>query len=290
MEEQKKTVTGPVIRVVNCCYSYDSKNNSLEDINLSIPENDFAAIIGQNGCGKSTLLKNICGLLRPSSGEIFINGKNSKNFSVSAISREIGFVMQNPDSQLFTDTVYKEVSFALRNIYKNDLSLNEAEIRLRTEQALAAVGLAGQKNAFPLALSRGDRKKTVIAAVLAMGCKTIILDEPDANQDNYGCRLIMDTVRGLNKQGYTIIFVTHNMSLAAEYAHRLIVMGANKIRMDGTPAEIFYRVDELAQLRIVPPQIVGLCLGLQKELKQQFKLDVLDAAQLGEALLRSKKS
>ena len=277
MEEEKPSV----IKVVNCCYSYDSLNNSLENVNLSIAENDFAAIIGQNGCGKSTLLKNICGLLRPSRGEIFINGKNSKELSVSAISREIGFVMQNPDVQLFTDTVYKEVSFALRN-----LDLNETEIRLRCEQALSAVGLEQQRDAFPLALNRGDRKKTVIAAVLAMGCKTIILDEPDANQDNYGSHLIMDIARNLNSQGYTIIFVTHNMSLAAEYAGRLIVMNGKGIYMDGNPVEIFYRADELAGLRIVPPQIVRLSMGLQKELP--LKSDALDAAKLGETLLRSR--
>jgi len=278
MEEEKH----PVIRVVNCCYSYDSLNNSLENVNLSIAENDFAAIIGQNGCGKSTLLKNICGLLRPSRGEIFINGKNSKELSVSAISREIGFVMQNPDVQLFTDTVYKEVSFALRN-----LGLSETEIRHRCEQALSAVGLEQQRDAFPLALSRGDRKKTVIAAVLAMGCKTIVLDEPDANQDNYGSHLIMDIARNLNSQGYTILFVTHNMSLAAEYAGRLIVMNRKGICMDGTPGEIFYRADELASLRIVPPQIVRLSLGLQKELP--LKSDALDAVKLGETLLRSRR-
>ena len=221
-EEQR-----PTIRIVNLSHSYDSINNSLEDVNVSIAQNDFVAIIGQNGCGKSTLLKNICGLLRPSRGEIFIRGNNLKDLPLSAISAEIGFVMQNPDTQLFTDTVYSEVSFALRNA-----GMPEAEIRHRVDAALSAVGLEEQRDAFPLALNRGDRRKTVIAAVLAMGSRIIVLDEPDAGLDYRGSRRIMDIAGDLNSQGYTIIFVSHNMPLVEEYARRLIVMSGKSIIMD----------------------------------------------------------
>jgi energy-coupling factor transport system ATP-binding protein len=189
--------------------------------------------------------------------------------------------MQNPDAQLFTDTVYREVSFGLKN-----LGLPESEIRSRTEAALLETGLENQRDAFPLALNRGDRAKTVIASVLAMGPRIIILDEPDTGQDYRGSLRIMDIARGLHKQGYTIIFVTHNMSLAAEYARRLIVMSGKGIFMDGSPGEIFYRADELAVARIIPPQIVRLSLELRKELK--LELNALSAAELGQALLRKK--
>jgi energy-coupling factor transport system ATP-binding protein len=212
-------LTPPAVKITNLSYSYNSVITPIKNFNLTIENNDFAAIAGQNGCGKTTLLKIIAGLLRQDKGEIHIRGKNSKDLPVSAISKEIGFVMQNPDCQLFSDTVYREVSFALKN-----LKLPESEIRDRTESALSAVGLKDKRGAFPLALSRGERAKTVIASVLAMGCKIIILDEPDAALDYRGCRSIMDTAGELNTNGYTIIFVSHNMPLISEYAKRLIVM------------------------------------------------------------------
>ncbi|MCL1992042.1 MAG: energy-coupling factor ABC transporter ATP-binding protein [Spirochaetes bacterium] len=292
MEVEKRAV----IQVVDCTHSYDLvkssdfARNSFEDVNLSVMENDFVAIIGQNGCGKSSLLKNICGLLKPVRGEIFIGGKNQKELSVSAISREIGFVMQNPDAQLFSDTVYGEVSFALRN-----LRLGDAEIKYRTEEAMSLMGITGQRDAFPLALNRGDRKKTVIAAVLAMGCRTIVLDEPDANQDNYGSCLIMDALASLNSGGYTIVFVTHNMSLAAEYSNRVIVMSDKRIRMDGSPQEVFYRADELSSFRLLSPQIARLSIGLQKKLPVMRNggnaagIHTLCIKDFADALLRSKK-
>jgi energy-coupling factor transport system ATP-binding protein len=164
------------------------------------------------------LLKIITGLLRPSAGEVFVRGKSTKGLSISDISKEIGFVMQNPDNQLFTDSVYNEVAFALKNA-----RLPKAEIRQRVEEALKTVGLE-ESDAFPHALSRADRTKTVIACVLAMGCKIIVFDEADAGQDYKGAMLIMNIAKELHEKGYTIIFVTHNMSLVQEYAHRLITM------------------------------------------------------------------
>jgi energy-coupling factor transport system ATP-binding protein len=212
---------------------------ALEDINLSIADNDMAAIVGRNGGGKTTLLKNITGLLRPSRGDIYIRGRGARDMSVSAISAEIGFVMQNPDRQLFAGTVYAEAAYALRNA-----GLPEKEIRPRVEAALDAVGLADERESFPLALSRGDRAKAVIASVLAMGSKIIILDEPAAGQDYRNSRRIMDILLDLHQRSYTIIFVTHNMPLAAEYSRRVIVMKDKRITMDGPTAEIFSRMEE----------------------------------------------
>jgi len=208
------------------CYSYGDDGARIENINLSIADNDFAAIIGNNGCGKTTLLKSIAGLLRPHAGDIFVRGKNTRELTVSDISKEAGFVMQNPDTQLFTDSVYNEVSFALKNS-----GLAKTEIHRRVEEALSIVGLQ-KADAFPLALNRADRVKTVLASVLAMGCKIIILDEVDSGQDYRGSRHIMNIAGELHSRGFTIIFVTHNMSLAGEYAHRLIVMDRDGITAD----------------------------------------------------------
>jgi len=216
-------VSHEAVKITNFCFSYDKNGVFIENINLTVADNDFLAIIGKNGCGKTTLLKCITGLLRPASGDIFIRGKNTKELSVSDISKEIGFVMQNPDSQLFTDSVFNEVSFALKNA-----RLPKAEIKKRSEEALSAVGLT-EPDAFPHALSRADRTKTVVASVLAMGSKILIFDEVDIGQDYKGCIHIMNIARDLHSRGYTIIFVTHNMSLVCEYARRVIVMNRNGI-------------------------------------------------------------
>jgi len=216
----------PAVCVRNLCYSYGPCGAAVENINLSVADNEFLAIIGRNGCGKTTLLKNITGLLRPLCGDVFIHGKNTKDCTVGDISKEVGFVMQNPETQLFTDSVYSEVSFALKNA-----CLSKAEIKRRVNEALDIVGLQ-DADAYPQALPRAGRTKTVIACILAMGCRIIILDEVDTGQDYRTGRRIMDIARDLHKRGFTIIFVTHNMSLAAQYAHRLIMMENKKIAFD----------------------------------------------------------
>jgi len=213
------------VKITKLSYSYGS-SPSLENINLSIMDNEFTAIIGHNGCGKTTLLKNITGLLHPLSGDIFIREKNTKDLTISQISKEVGFVMQNPDTQLFTDSVYNEVSFALKNF-----GLPKNEIRRRVKEAVCTVGLTDME-AFPHALSRSDRTMTILACVLAMGCKIIIFDEIDSGQDYKGSIKIMNIARELHSKGYTIIFVTHNMHLVREYAQRLIKIENNCIIMD----------------------------------------------------------
>jgi energy-coupling factor transporter ATP-binding protein EcfA2 len=223
------------VKLINFNYKYENNFSFNDNINLSIADNDFTAIIGRNGCGKTTLLKCITGLLLPAVGEIYIRGKNSKELSAAGISREIGFVMQNPDYQLFSNTVYSEVSFALKNS-----RLPENIIRQRTEEALFTVGLKDH-SAFPHSLPRSDRIKTVLASVLAMGCKIIILDEAEVGQDYLGSLEIMNILVKLHAQGYTIIFVTHNMFLAAEYSQRLIEIGKEGILIDGKTDKVFIR-------------------------------------------------
>ena len=213
------------LNIENFCYKYKS-GISIENINLSINDNDFATITGRNGCGKTTLLKNITGLLRPAEGSIFLRGKNIKDLSVADISKEIGFVMQNPDNQLFTGSVYDEVAFALKNS-----GLSKKEIHNRVEDTLHTVGLKDTE-AFPHALSRAERTITVLACVLAMGSRIIVLDEIDAGNDYRGSLKIMNIAKELHSKGYTIIFVTHNMSLVDEYAHRLIMIERNGIVKD----------------------------------------------------------
>jgi len=222
----KENYADPVINIKNLSFSY-SNGSGIKNIDLEIANNDFIAVTGNNGCGKTTLLKCITGLLRPCEGDIFIHGKNTKKLSVCDISKDIGFVMQNSGAQIFTDSVYKEVSFALKN-----MRLSKAETKQRVETALKTVGL-DDADAFPPALSRSDRTKTLIACVIAMGCKIIILDEVDAGNDYPGSLKVMDIARNLHSRGFTIIFVTHNMFLAGKYADRLIKMEKDRIVFDG---------------------------------------------------------
>jgi len=221
----------PVIDIKNFCYKYPN-GTAVENINLRIFENDFIALMGDNGCGKTTLLKNITGLLRPSSGDIFLRGTNTGGLSVGEISGEIGFVTQNPDTQLFTDSVFNEAAFALKKKRKQGRRLSKTEIKQRVEDALSAVGLR-DSGAFPHALSRSDRTKTIIACVLAMGTRIILFDEVDVGNDYKGSLEIMNIAKDLHSKGYTIIFVTHNISLACEYAQRLVKMDKNGIVFDG---------------------------------------------------------
>jgi len=272
------------IQIDSLCYSYGggtagSADYAVQDINLSIADNEFIAIIGQNGSGKTTLLKNITGLLRPSSGNIYLRGKNTRQMSVSAISKEIGFVMQNPDRQLFAETVYLEAAFALKN-----LKLPEDEISRRVKDALASVGLSGIEDEYPPSLSRGERAKVVIASVLAMAPKIIILDEPTGGQDYRNSLKIMDIVSFLHQKGHTIIFVTHNMSLACAYARRVVVMNEKRIVVDGTVEEIFSGESENGI--ITPPAITRLSRELRKELP--LPKIALNVSELGDMLLEVK--
>jgi len=214
------------IEIKNLSFKYPN-GIGIQNIDLTVEENDFIALIGKNGCGKTTLIKNIAGLLKPASGEIFINGKNSRLLKTYDIAKEIGFVMQNPDTQLFTDSVLNDICFGLKN-----LRMKKNEMKKRAQFALEAVGLQNEADSFPHALNKSDRTKAVIACVLAMGAKTLIFDEIDVGNDYNGNIKIMELVKELNAQGFTIIFITHNMFLAEGFAKRIIKMNREGIISD----------------------------------------------------------
>ena len=261
---------------------YDNGAKGIEHLTVRIEDGEFVFVVGNSGSGKTTLLKNICGLLRPAHGKIFIRGKDTEKMGLAEIAKETGFVMQNPDQQLFESTVFDEVAFALKHG-----GLSAKELRQKTELSLAAAGILDKRDVFPPILGRADRIKTVIASVLAMGSKIIILDEPAAGQDYLGCRMIMDLAADLRRQGCTIIMVTHNMSIAAEYAQRLIVLKTGCVYMDGKPEDIFGRTEELALAGILPPQITRLSQTLRKYIP--LAKDALTPAELA-AMLVSLKS
>jgi energy-coupling factor transport system ATP-binding protein len=300
VERERMTIPAPVrpseskkqkscIQIKDLSFWYKSDKIILDNINLDITDNEFTAIIGENGSGKTTLLKNICGLLRPSKGDIFIQGKNSKQLSVAETAGEIGFIMQEIDNQLFEQTVYDEIAFSLKeramkraiehsiehsmgHSMKHSMGramehfIPKESIHAKVEEALAIAGLTGKENDFPLSLGRADRVKTIFASVLVMGPKIIILDEPAAGLDLHNCRRIMDMAKGLYLNGYTIILVSHNMNIIAEYAQRIIVMNKGRVYMDGKPEDVFGQPEKLAEAGILPPQITRLSHSLHGQI------------------------
>lgn len=249
------------IAVEHMSFTYPNGFTALKDLNFTINKNEFVAIIGQNGAGKSTLLKNLTGLLTPSAGAVRINGVDTKTVTVSKLSQMLGFVLQNPDRQLFADTVYEEVAFGPQN-----LKLPPEEVEQRVESALEMTGLTDSRDAFPPALSAGERAKVVIASVAAMRPDIIILDEPTTGQDDHGCKQIMNIARAFHQMGHTIVVVTHNMALVTEYAARTLVFCQGRLLLDGTTQEVFAQADLLKQAYVLPPQVTRLATAARQKL------------------------
>ena len=254
-------MSNPIVEVKNLTFTYPNGFTALKNINFVVENNEFVAIIGQNGAGKSTLLKNLTGILKPTVGAVLIDGLNTKNISVSRLSSKLGFVLQNPDRQLFADTIYEEVAFGPRN-----LKLDKEEIESRVTHALEVTGLLEHKDKFPPSLSTGERAKVVIASVVAMKPDVIIFDEPTTGQDYKGCYQIMNIAREFYNIGHTVIFVTHHMALVAEYATRTIVFCKGEILLDDTTENVFAHPEILKKSYIVPPQITQIGQELKNEL------------------------
>lgn len=257
-------MTETAISVERVTYRYHNGFQALTDVDFQIRKHEFVAIIGQNGAGKSTLLKNLVGLYKPTQGNIVVNGINTRDISIARLSTKVGFVLQNPDRQLFANTVEEEITFGPRN-----LKLEQAEIDRRLEHALEMTGLGPLREEFPMALSAGDRAKVVIASVIAMQPEIIILDEPTTGQDRRGCAQIMDIAKDFQNRGFTVVVVTHHMALVADYAERVIVMCQGQKLLDGPTAEIFTQTQALRKAFVMPPQVTQLAARLQPQLGQQ---------------------
>lgn len=245
-----------VLRDVSFQYS-GSDQKALDGISIHVGKGEFVGIIGQNGAGKTTLVKNVIGLLKPTAGQVIVGGKDIAEESVEDMARTVGLALQNPDAQLFAMTVAEEVAFGSTN-----LGLSPEQVAERVDRALAATGLEAFREVYPFNLSFGDRRKLSVAAVVSMEPEVLIFDEPTTGQDFKGRRELADIAKRLNEMGCTVLMVTHDMDLIAEYTHRLIVMGGGKVLLDGPTAEVFQQVDTLAETFIAPPQVTQLAQGL----------------------------
>ena len=244
-----------MIRTDALSFSYPvEEGQRLEDVTLSIEKGSFVVVLGHNGSGKSTLAKHFNAVLLPSGGAVYVEGMNTQDEDLLLeIRRRVGMVFQNPDNQIVANVVEEDVAFAPEN-----LGVPTAEIRRRVDDALAAVGMTEFARHAPHLLSGGQKQRVAIAGVIAMEPECIVLDEATAMLDPAGRREVLDTVHRLNRQrGITVVHITHHMS-EAEDADRVIVMNDGVVAMDGTPRDIFSRVEELRSLGLAAPDTVEL--------------------------------
>jgi len=236
------------------------QTEALHDIDLSIDEGEFVALLGQNGSGKTTLAKHFNGLLKPSSGRVLIQGRFAADYSHRDLARMVGYVFQNPDHQIFARTVQEEVGFGLKALGENPPTISK-----QVADALETVDLQGYEEKNPFALTRGERQRIAVASVLATQPRVIILDEPTTGLDYPQQKNMMEMLRHLNQKGHTIVIITHSMWVAAEYATRTIVMKDGSILADGRTRDIFADEAILERASLRPPPMVRLSnwLGTQ---------------------------
>ncbi len=245
----------PFIEVKDLVYCYPDGTKALNGINLEVGLGEMMALIGQNGSGKTTLSKCLNGLFKPTSGDVIVDGLNSRNTSIVQMVKRVGYVFQNPDHQLFNNNCWDEIAYGPRNI-----QLPEDEVKERVAEAAQVVGLKEEYfTEHPFFLSKGLRQRVAIASILALRPKVIIVDEPTTGQDRYQSLEIMNFLKDLNENhGHTIIIITHDMPIVASYAHRVVAMGIGQILADDTPDKVFSQPDVLSKTFLEPPQITQL--------------------------------
>ena len=236
---------------------------ALHDVSLRIPQGQFAAIIGHTGSGKSTFIQHLNALLQPTEGRVLLDGQdiNKDKYTRRDVKWKVGLVFQYPEYQLFEETVYKDIAFGPSN-----MKLGKEEIDERVREAAAFTGVSEELfERSPLELSGGQKRRIAIAGVIAMRPEVLILDEPTAGLDPEGCRQLLDNIRRYREEsGSTVLLVSHSMDEVARIAERIVVFDRGGVAMDGTPAEIFARAEELTAIGLDVPKATELAMALRK--------------------------
>jgi cobalt/nickel transport system ATP-binding protein len=250
-----------MIKTEALSFSYDGSAPALAGISLELRGGEFLALLGANGCGKTTLLKQLNGLLRPSSGKVFLEGRELRLFKDEEIFRRVGMVFQDPNDQLFSATVEQDVAFGAVN-----LGLKPGEVSRRVNRALKMVGASGLGGKAIHTLSFGQKRRVAIAGVLAMEPEIILLDEPTSGLDPRGASSIMRLLRKLNQnRGTTMIMATHDVELVPLFADRVAIMSQGRIVTEGTPADVFADTDMIRKVELRLPRVGHLIEILQKK-------------------------
>ncbi|MFH9489666.1 energy-coupling factor ABC transporter ATP-binding protein [Streptomyces halstedii] len=253
-----------VIEIDGVEHTYGGGAKALAGVDLTIGRGEFVAIIGRNGSGKTTLAKHFNGLLRPTNpgGTVRLHTRDGRTVDTRGtrlhhLAATVGYVFQNPDRQIFHDTCREELEYGPRNIGADPETLAR-----EVSETMELVGLEGREDTNPIHLSRGERQRLAIASTLVMGCDVAVIDEPTTGQDRAESRKILDSLAHHHALGRTVVIISHDMALVAEYATRVIAMRKGRVLTDGTPAEVFSQREVLQETNIRPPQAAVLAAEL----------------------------
>jgi energy-coupling factor transport system ATP-binding protein len=270
-----------MIEVKNVHFTYPNGVEALKGMSVTIHDGEFLAIMGQNGAGKTTLVKTFNGLLKPTKGKVLVDGTDTTKTSVATLARNVGFVFQNPDSQLFSESVEEEIAFALRNFgFEKDV------VEKRVTWALNLLALTQYRKTSPFMLSGGERKRVALASVLAWDPKMLILDEPTIGQDYQQKEKLRQFIMQMKTQAKTVVIVTHDVEFVAECNPRVLLMREGRIVTDGEAHKVLTDPQALEQASIVPPQIAQIFLelsdlGLPKDIIDVYKAQRILLDRLG---------
>jgi energy-coupling factor transport system ATP-binding protein len=248
----------PIIVCEDLSHTYPGNILALQKVNLKIYPGELIGVIGQNGSGKTTLVKHFNGLLKPTGGKVYVEGKDTANMRVQQLAVHVGYVFQNPNHQLFARTVEAELEFGPRN-----LGVPEEEIKERREKAIEFFNLQELRNSHPYRIGFPLRKLVGMASIYTMRPAVFILDEPTTGQDNITTRIVYRLIERLRDEGSTVICVAHDMILLAEVVERMLVMRDSLLIADATPREVFSNREMMKSTHLIPPQITELSLRLK---------------------------
>ena len=278
----------PILQVKDLTYTYSIgtpfEHTALDRVSFSLEKGEFAGIIGHTGSGKSTLMQQLNGLLKPTSGQVLLDGQDiwSDKKLTRAARFRVGLVFQYPEYQLFEETVYKDIAFGPSN-----MGLSKEEIDRRVREAAGFVGITEKLDMSPFDLSGGQKRRVAIAGVIAMEPEMLILDEPTAGLDPIGREEILGNIQAYRKaKNATILMVSHSMEDVARLTDRLLVMNGSRLAMDGTPREVFEHTKELQDMGLNIPQVTQIFLKLRSLGADVPNVYTLEAAV--EALLEKK--
>ena len=247
-----------ILEVAGLWFWYDDEDAPvLRGLDLVVQRGEFLALVGANGSGKTTLTKHFNGLLRPRRGRVRVNGQDAASRSVGELARHVGYLFQNPEQQIFSPTVREELAFGPQN-----LGLSSAEVEAQVDDALDRFRLSDVAGSPPAVLSYGLRRRVTLASLAAMDPPVLVLDEPTVGLDARGLDETFDWLAELHTKGRTIVLVTHDMSLAAEYADRVVAMHKGQIIASAPPAELFLQHELLSQTSLAAPPVLALALAL----------------------------
>jgi energy-coupling factor transport system ATP-binding protein len=234
-------------------FTYPNHHTALHHVSLSIQEGELITIMGENGAGKTTLVKHLNGLLKPTKGNVRVDSKDTNEISVASISRKVGLVFQNPDHQLFSETVRNEVAFALRNF-----GFSEKAIKIRVNRILGMLDLTEYADKSPFSLSGGERKRVALASVLSWGPKYVVLDEPTIGQDYRQKEKLRMILEQILSQGKSVVMVSHDIEFIADCKPKIVLLSKGKLVAEGESNDILTNQQLLDRCSLIMPQIAQL--------------------------------